>query len=774
VDANPLRAKRCDHVTAMPRLILVSNRLPVSARVERGELMVAPSAGGLATGLSGLHASGESLWIGWPGETWRLSAEQRADLQRRLAENRCVPVELTAGEIERYYEGFSNGVLWPLLHYELERLPMHPSGWESYRDVNERFADAVVAHYQPGDRIWVHDYQLLLVPGMVRRRLPDAIIGFFLHVPFPTSELFRVLTWRRELLEGMLGATLVGFHAASYAAHFISSASKILGCETGAGHVRIEGRRVRVGDFPMGIDASAYEALAGEPSVQAETDRVRRAAGDVRLIVAVDRLDYTKGIPRRLLTFERLLEHYPSLRGRVRLVQVAAPSRETVSEYRELRRSVEELVGRLNGRFASVGYDPINYISRTLSRERLVALYRAATVALITPLRDGMNLVAKEFVASRTDEDGVLVLSEFAGASTELSGALLVNPYDIDGVAVTLRHALDMPAAERGERMRGLRQRVREYDVHRWARDFENALKAEERRAVRGAGMVDPLADAVSPSRVVAALQPSGRAPLVLLLDYDGTLVPLRPTPEEAAPGEEILHLLSTLAGLPEVSVHVVSGRTRASLERWLGHLPLGLHAEHGLWSRYPGESEWHRRIEGRPEWLDALRPRLEAWSRDIAGSFVEEKEASIAWHYRKADVRAGGRAANRLRRELARILKGSGASVLSGNRVVEVRHEGIHKGLLVDALREMQPWARVLIVGDDVTDEDMFAAAPPDAVTVRVGPGRTKARFRVAGPDQVRAALAEIAASRGAQRMTDGGAKTAEPREPTMAQRRA
>lgn len=572
----------------------------------------------------------------------------------------------------------------------------------------------------------------------------------------------------------MLGATLVGFHTASYAGHFISSASKILGCETGPELVRFEGRRVRVSDFPMGIDAAAYESLAGEPAVQVEMERVRRAAGETKLIVAVDRLDYTKGIPRRLLTFERLLEHYPSLRGRVRLVQVAAPSRETVGEYRQYRRSVEELVGRLNGRFATVGYDPINYISRTLPRERLVALYRAATVALITPLRDGMNLVAKEFVASRVDEDGVLILSEFAGAASELSGALLVNPYDIDGVAATLRHALEMPEGERSERMRGMRQRVRDHDVHRWARDFQNALKTEERRIARQVGTGQAIADTATPSQIVAALQPAGRTPLALLLDYDGTLVPLRPTPEEATPDDEIVQLLSILAGLPEVGVHIVSGRTRANLDRWLGHLPVGLHAEHGLWSRYPGESEWRRRFQGRPEWLEALRPRLEAWSQDVPGSFVEEKDASIAWHYRKVARKVGSRAASGLRRDLALALDGSDASILSGNQVIEIRQAGIHKGLLVDAVRELQPWARMLIVGDDATDEDMFAAAPPDAVTVRVGAGRTRARFRLAGPDQVRAALAQIAASRGAQRVSGNGTAHVEPQEPAAASRPA
>jgi trehalose 6-phosphate synthase/phosphatase len=592
----------------------------------------------------------------------------------------------------------------------------------------------------------------MLVPLLVRRRLPGAAIGFFFHVPFPSSELFRVLPWRRELLEGVLGSTLVGFHTASFAGHFISSASKILGCETRAGRVRIDGRQVRVADFPMGIDAPAYEHLAQDEAVIGEVGRLRRASGDAQLIVSVDRLDYTKGIPRRLLSFERLLERYPSLRGHVRLIQVAAPSREAVSQYREYRRSVDELVGRINGRFATLGHDPIQYISRSLPRERLVALFRAASVALVTPLRDGMNLVSKEFVASRVDEDGVLILSEFAGAAAELSGALLVNPYDLDGVATALRHALAMPAAERRDRMRGLRARVAEYDVHRWAREFQNALDKEQRRAARSAAAGSGLADAVRPLDILAELDRGRRGPLSLILDYDGTLVPLKARPEEAWPDDEILRLLATLAGLPEVTVHVTSGRRRDDLERWLGHLPLGLHAEHGLWSRAPGQPSWQPRLRGKPAWLDGVRPRLEARARDVAGSFVEEKEASLAWHYRNVEDPIGDRAARALRRELAGALRPGDAKVVDGNKVVEVREASLHKGLPVTELADAQPGSRMLIAGDDATDEDMFVAAPRDAITVRVGPGRTRARFRVAGPDQIRALLSELARRRAGQ----------------------
>ena len=498
----------------------------------------------------------------------------------------------------------------------------------------------------------------------------------------------------------------------------------------------------------MGIDASTYERLASEPSIEAELNRLRRGRQGVQLIVAVDRLDYTKGIPRRLLAFERLLERYPGLRGTVQLVQVASPSREAVSQYRDYRRSVDELVGRLNGRFATIGHQPINYISRTLSRERLVALYRAASVAMITPQRDGMNLVAKEFVASRVDNDGVLVLSEFAGAAAELSGALLVNPYDLDGVASALHHALEMAPAERQERMRSLRARVLAHDVHRWAREFVAALRAEHRRGARHAG-AETLADVVRPMDVVAVLDHDAHRPVTLVLDYDGTLVPLRPRPEEAVPDDEILRILATLAGLPGMTVHVASGRRREDLERWLGHLALGLHAEHGLWSRAPGEAPWRPRLDERPAWIDAVRPALDAAMDRTPGSFIEEKEASIAWHYRNADDVVGRRAARGLLRSLPRRLASEDASVLDGDRVVEVRSSSIHKGRIVEELRETEPRGRLVIIGDDLTDEDMFRSAPADAVTIRVGGGTTIARFRLAGPDQVRAFLADLARAR-------------------------
>src|SRR3954464_3277447 len=440
----------------MPRVLIVANRLPVTVSPTETGVEVQKSTGGLATGLLRPHEQSGGLWIGWSGASDELTPEQQAQLDEQLAGMRLVGVPLTEDQVARYYEGFSNGVLWPLFHYLIDQVPLHVRDWEPYVAVNERFANVVAEHYQPGDLIWVHDYQLLLLPELLRRRLPDARIGFFLHIPFPSEELFRALPERDRLLQGLLGADLVGFHTPSYLRHFATSLTQILGLTVEIDRVQVTDREVRLGVFPMGIDAETFTALANDPAVQAEAESLR-GDGTVKLLVGVDRLDYTKGIPRRLLSYEKMLQTHPDLRERVRLVQVAVPSRTGVEAYQEFRSLVDGLVGRINGDFGTPRWVPVHYIFRSLSEPELVALYRAADVMLVTPLRDGMNLVAKEFLASRTDGDGVLVLSEFAGAAWELPEALQVNPYDVEGAAEVYYRALTMSPEERRARLVPLR-----------------------------------------------------------------------------------------------------------------------------------------------------------------------------------------------------------------------------------------------------------------------------------------------------------------------------
>jgi trehalose 6-phosphate synthase/phosphatase len=726
----------------MSRLLIVANRLPVTVRPTPGGVDVQRSTGGLATGLSRPHEQSGGLWIGWSGAEEDLTPEQRTQLEAQLASHRLVGVPLTRDLVARYYEGYSNGVLWPLFHYLLDQVPLQASDWDAYVQANEQFAEVVAAEYRPGDLIWIHDYQLLLLPGLLRRRLPDARIGFFLHIPFPSEELFRTLPPRRQLLEGLLGADLVGFHTPTYLRHFATALTDILGLTVDIDRVQLPGREVRLGVFPMGVDASLFHNLSRDPAVEAEAEALR-GDGSVRILVGVDRLDYTKGIPRRLLAFERMLETHPELREKVRLIQVAVPSRTGVEAYQDFRSLVDGLVGRINGAFGTPRWVPVHYIFRGLSAEDLVALYRAADVMLVTPLRDGMNLVAKEFVAARTDGDGVLVLSEFAGASWELPEALAVNPYDTDATGEVIFRALTMEPEERRARLAPLRERVATFDVHRWVSSFLEQLER----------VTDPAARALSPAGGEAALRDEltgaleRNDELLLLLDYDGTLVPFTATPELARPDAALLHLLRSLAGRPDTEVHIVSGRGREALEKWIGSLPIWLHAEHGFWSRPPGQAEWTPVADIHGAWREPVLAILRDITARTPGSLIEVKAVAIAWHYRMADLETGARRANELRIHLNQLLSNQPVEILAGNRVLEIRPYGVHKGRILPPMSsEREARTTIVAFGDDRTDEDLFTSLPPDAISVKVGPGSTRARFRLESTSSVRSLLQMLA----------------------------
>jgi trehalose 6-phosphate synthase/phosphatase len=724
-------------VTVMSRLLIVAQRLPVTVNVTEGEIQLVSSAGGVATGLAGAHRDHSSRWIGWPGPLEGVDETLRAKLRSQLAEMRLVPVELSPEEEKGSYTGYANSVLWPLFHYETNRMPLEVRDFEQYVSANERFADTVASEYEPGDIIWIHDYQLFLAPHFIRKKLPEARIGFFLHIPFPSSEIFRALPHREILLEGILAADLVGFHTAAYLRHFVSAVQHVLGVAVDIDRIHHVDRDVHLGVFPMGIDAQAFASTASEPAVLKEVFALQRG-NDEKLLLGIDRLDYTKGIPQRLLAFERLLERHPELRGRVRLVQVGVPSRENVEAYQAFRSKTDELIGRIHGTFATPDWVPVHWIYRNLSHEEVVALYRAADVMLVTPLRDGMNLVAKEYVASRTDEAGVLVLSEFAGAATELAESLQINPFDVDATADTLYRALTMPEGETRRRMRAMRERVFSFDSQLWLARFVRALSAARSTTKPAAKMP---ASAVELSDLAATLV---RAPrLLLLLDYDGTLVPLARTPELAAPDPEILDLLSSLCHRPRVEVHIVSGRSAATLQSWLGHLPVGLHAEHGIRSRSADAIDWDPPPFTSAGWRAPVLKILREFAERAPGSLVEDKGTCAAWHYRAAELQFAEQQARELRLHLLPLLSNEPVEILAGHKVIEVRPQGFHKGRIVESLRRVaEPGTKFIAMGDDQTDEDMFAAVGADGLTVHVGAGPSLARVRIATVDAARAFL--------------------------------
>jgi trehalose 6-phosphate synthase/phosphatase len=727
----------------MARLLIVSNRLPVTVKLERGDIRVTGSAGGLATGLRGPHERSGGVWIGWPGDVGLPEGDLKKRLDARLAELRTSPVYLSHDAVQRFYEGFANGVLWPLFHYRLDHIPEDARDFDAYKEANELFTEAVVQAYQPGDLVWVHDYQLTLVPAMLRRRIPGARIGFFLHIPFPSQEVFRTLPWREEILDGLLGADLIGFHTFAYLRHFTASLLRVRGLESNVDRVAYEDREVRLGVFPMGIDVPEFDTLAKAEDVVGEAAAMREAANGQTTLLGIDRLDYTKGLQRRLHAFERLLAREPALRGKVRFIQLVVPSRTNVGAYADLRRKVDELVGRINGAYGTFGWTPIQYLYRSLTPRHVAAFFKGADVMLVTPLRDGMNLVAKEFVASRDDEDGVLVLSEFAGAAAELGGdALIVNPNDIEQMANAYAQAIAMPAAERKTRMRGLRRIVREHDVHKWAQSFIDELELTPEAPPERASHVEGVTRAT-----MTLVTQSKRAPeTVLLLDYDGTLVPFASTPAAAVPDAELLDLLRALAQRRRTRVAITSGRPRDTLEEWFGDLPVSLHAEHGFWSREEPGKHWTPAADLPGEWKEKARRIFDEFAARTPGAFVEEKTASLAWHYRRADPEHGSFNARELRVHLEALFSNAPVEVIPGDKVVEIRLQGVNKGVVVrSVLARADAQACVVAMGDDRTDEDMFAALPEGAIAVHVGRGSSRAAFRVPSPVAARALLRAI-----------------------------
>jgi trehalose 6-phosphate synthase/phosphatase len=714
--------------------LILSNRLPVTLRVTDGEVSVEPSAGGLSTAVRGVHEEGDSLWIGWSGSPAPACAEARRAIEARLAGERAVPVHLDEAEITGYYDRFSNGTLWPLFHYFLDLADIDDSdAFATYEAVSRRFAEAALAHLLPGDHLWVHDYHLMLVPEMVREQRPEARIGFFLHTPFPSSEVVRMLPQRERLLHGLLGADVIGFQTASYRRHFVQSIAHLLDLapEPDESAVTYEGRRVRLGVYPIGVDAAAFAALAESPAVRAEAREIQEQAPGGRVVLGVDRLDYTKGVRLRLAAVERLLDRSPELRD-LRFVQIAVPTRESVGAYEQMRREVHEMVGRINGRHGSVGSMPVHFLYQSLPVERLAALYAAADVMLVTPLRDGMNLVAKEYVATRTDGGGALVLSELTGAAVELVEALIVNPYDTGAVAAAIARALSMPDDERRARMVALRRRVAEGDVHRWARSFLDDLAR-----IPGPPPPTPAAGTVAVER---ALTRARSAPsLTLILDYDGTLVPLAPLPELAPPDADLHALLADLAGRPGTRVHLASGRKWEDLDRWLGALPIHLHAEHGACWRPPGGS-WTHEPGPPPTWKAAVREVMEEITRRTPGSLIEEKTTSLAWHHRTVAPELTLPRERELAEALGSILGARDLQAIRGLRVLEVRPRGPGKALAVARARAGAPAGTLIVaVGDDATDEDLFGALPAGALSIHVGHGASAASLRLPDPAAVR-----------------------------------
>jgi trehalose 6-phosphate synthase/phosphatase len=736
----------------MPKFIMVSNRLSVT--MAEGKLR--PSSGGLVAALEGLPIEGyEQRWIGWAGDLGA-DAEGRARAMAQLKEEgRCVPVELTPEEVAGHYEGLSNSSLWPLLHALPSYLRFEQRWWDAYVAVNRKFAEAVLAEAADGDLVWVHDYQLMLVPAMLRESGRDLKVGFFLHTPFPPYDVFRYFPRRSELLQGVLGSDLIGFHTVGYQRNFNECVAQLLDLDDSpasageADQLCVGGHQVRLGVFPIGILASKFERELASPEFDRRRAASRRAGPERQVVLSVERLDYTKGILHRIRAIDLFLERLaPVERAKVEFVFVSVPSREDIDAYRELREGVESHVGRLNGKYASLASSPIHFVRGHVEFADLVALYATADVALVTPLVDGMNLVAKEYLAARADNQGVLVLSEFAGAAEELVGAIQVNPHDPQAVADAIAAALAMPVAERARVAEPMRHRIMEEDATFWARTFIEALERQPcapRVVATGAPEGGPaeLLQAATESLRSALRLGTGAA---MFLDYDGTLREFVADPAAAEPTPELRRFLDRLAATPGLDVALMSGRSPEDLSRFVGNYPFALVAEHGAMARVASRNgAWMPMSKGPQPWREQLLGLFHLYEKLTPGSLVEVKHTGLVWHFRRSNPELGAFRARRLMRELAGPTANLPVIIQRGRKIVEVRDASVSKGLAARNILKVHPCSCVIVAGDDATDESLFdPPLAPQALSVKVGDGPTSARYRVATPSQLRRLLTQ------------------------------
>ncbi|WP_297762544.1 bifunctional alpha,alpha-trehalose-phosphate synthase (UDP-forming)/trehalose-phosphatase [uncultured Muriicola sp.] len=718
----------------MAKTIIISNRLPVQLQIDNGSINAIPSVGGLATGMKSVHSEGQSLWIGWSGLTEEeIPPELEGKIDAALAKHGSSKVKLTTEEVDGFYYGFSNRTIWPLFHYFLEYAEFELASWNTYKEVNQKFADAILKEAGEDDIIWVHDYQLMLVPQMVREKRPNISIGFFLHIPFPSYEIFRTLPWREEVLMGILGSDLIGFHTYDYERHFLSSVRRILGLEVSFNDIYSDDRVVKVDSFPMGIDYAKFSEAAkqhkslskkDQSELQRRLNKHKEASPDAKFLLSIDRLDYSKGIAKRLNAYEYFLKKYPQYKEKVRLIILAVPSRSNVPQYKLLKKEIDELVGRINGELATVSWTPIWYFYRSMPFDNLIDLYTSCDIAWLTPIRDGMNLVAKEYIATRTDKTGVLILSEMAGSANEMNESLLINPNNFEQIADAIHKAIQMPVEEQKERNTVLQKRLERYNVEKWANDFMRSLTLQ---SDKDPTYVTRRLSLDLTNTIMKHYRDAEKR--LLFLDYDGTLAGFHTDPQKAAPDAALYELIDNLAAMENTDVYLISGRDKETFERWFLKKKYNMIVEHGVWLSEKG-SDFTMLENVKKDWMEKILPVLESFVDRTPGSFIEEKNYSLAWHYRNTDPDFGQKRASELNTVLRSLIANDDLSVLNGNKVMEIKSSNVNKGRAAMRIFTQESYDFVFAIGDDWTDEFMFQELPETAVTVKVGRQKTQAKY--------------------------------------------
>lgn len=729
------------YMTTKHELVIVSNRLPVNViRSQDGKLEFQPSSGGLATAMSSLEHE-DKIWVGWPGiASDDLTEEEKSEIETRLKEYGCYPVHLTQEQIELFYEGYANDTLWPLFHYFQSVAHYSDDYWRSYQEVNRIYANAIQEVAHDDSLVWVHDYQLMLVPAYARERMEGLSIGFFLHIPFPSFEIYRLLPQRKELLEGLLGADLIGFHIYDYARHFLSSCLRLLGVSSIQGRLEHNGRRIKTEAYPIGIDYEKFRTSLGKRETKLAANTIKDSYKNQKLMISIDRLDYSKGIPQRLEAFQLLLVNYPEYRGKVKLVMISVPSRTEVDTYKQLRDQIEQLVSRINGEFGTVDWAPISYQFQNRPFDEIVALYAAADIALVTPIRDGMNLVAKEYIAAQDKNPGALILSEMTGAADELPEAIMINPNDTHSIVEGIHSALKLSKRERQRRITTMQKRIKTYDVKAWSNDFLYGLE-------KAGGQRDAHHEKVlsKEGRIALAEDYRNASSRLILLDYDGTLRNFVSTPKAlaATPSLKLLWIMRRLTKQPNTHVAIISGRPRKALQMWFRGLSISIAAEHGAWTRYNGR--WSHVDTDFRTVKKKIRPLFERYLSRTQGAEIEEKDYALVWHYRNVSPDLAYVRSQEIRRELIDLINDDSIGVFSGDKIIEVKPNDINKGHIAVELSDLYSADFILAAGDDYTDEDMFRELPKYAHTIKVGLGETKARHQVRGTKQVVALLDEL-----------------------------
>ncbi|TWR27557.1 bifunctional alpha,alpha-trehalose-phosphate synthase (UDP-forming)/trehalose-phosphatase [Mucilaginibacter pallidiroseus] len=728
----------------MSKLFIISNRLPITIEKKGDKLSYRQSSGGLVSAVSAyLDQEGQRTFTKkvWVGVSECSEQEWQTVSDTFTADYDFHPIFAAQKTYDQYYNGFANSVLWPLFHYFPSYADYQPQFFEAYKKINHNFADDLANQLNPEDTVWIHDYHLLPLAALLCKRNPKLTIGLFLHIPFPSYELFRAMPndWQHEIIEGMLGADLVGFHTNDYRDHFLNCVSKITQAKVQDQIIHLNGRQIKTGAFPIGIDYDQFNSAYNNEGVVAKRNEHLHMKQDKKLIFSVDRLDYTKGVFSRLKGYREFLLQNPGYIGKVIFALVVIPSRDNISRYAERKKIIDEYVGNLNSRFGNIGWQPVVYQYGHLSFDELIALYTACDIALITPLRDGMNLVAKEFVASRKDKRGVLVLSEMAGAADELPEALIINPNDRKEIGDMIRRGLEMPRAEQEDRMAAMQARISSYNVVDWARDFFNRLKDAKAGQLQ---LRENIMDNFDKAKILDRY--SSATDRLILLDYDGTLAPFAKEPGMARPSDEVLQILTKLSADNHNKVYIVSGRDSDTLQGWLGHLPIGIIAEHGAKVKHMGQAWGSFGSDQVKDKLQTVYKMMQGYVDACPGSFIEEKDFSLAWHYRKADPVTGPLKAARLLQDLQKSADTRVLSLLDGHKVIEVKGGNTDKGQAIEQLMTGHTYDFILCIGDDQTDEDMFRklAGVANAFTIKVGAEESLAAYNLLTPYLVHALL--------------------------------